>query len=299
MAELGYNSKSTQSVSDTCDNNHINTSDERTELSAYFEQFVEISSVQVDLPVRLLAKLSLVSMFAYCCVEKKLKKYKKLYEKIKPIFAKKLHKKLIGHPITYTGKSVKIVAIADMLYGHLGIMPAHEISSDRRLALTNICLLARSPANITIVVMVSNFPFVIKQITENDYTKCHDDTIPTSDELLDNPTRPGGYFVDLDLPFKNNPILIGPSILAPRLITVCICDSNLTTVADDDSFTNVVFDPMFAHLHFSHAFLHFDTVGEDAYDWEKYGIGIGGEVNKRVIMSSLLLRRDDERLISD
>lgn len=299
MDELGYNIGSVQSIGDSCDNICFNTNNERTELSTYFEQFVEISSVQVDLPVSFLAKLSLVSTFTYGCVENKLKKYKKIYNKFKPIFAKKLHKKLIGHPISYTGKSVKIATIADMLFDQLGVMPAHGIISDHRLALTNICLLARAPVNITVIVLVSDFPIIVKQIVETDYTKYHDDTVPTFDELADNPTRPGGYFVDLDLPLKNNPILMGSSILNPRLITISICDSNLTTVADDDSFTDTIFDPMFVHLNFSHAFLHFDTVDEDAYDWKKYGIGVGGEINKRIIMSSLLMHRDDKRLMTD
>ena len=212
MAELGCINGPTQDVCDThyliSNDNNVGAVDDGPDLSAYFEQFVEICSVQVDLPVKVLAKLSLVSSFTYCCVEKKLKKYKKLYEKIKPIFAKKLHKKLIGHPIEYTGKSVKIATIADMLYDQLGIMPVHGFESDRRLALTNICLLARSPVNITVIVMVSNFPIIIKQITAADYTMYHDGAAPTLDELIDDPTHPGGYFIDLNLPLKINPILI-------------------------------------------------------------------------------------------
>lgn len=294
----------------------------------------EIFARENNVPIRALYKLSLVCKELNSRVQWRLNERARVYAKWAPSFRtaveKYLRKRIIKHPMEYTGKHTRVVSVCelipydadgirilnfdDRLVSSIGVTCEKtkkllgdkilknissvnryvEFKEKNQLALTNICFMAHCPIPFLAMLIVGGQPIVAAQITSEDYI----DRGLTYEERNKLRSKwgiyaPGGYFVDLKLQTRINPIIIREGIVHPSMVKLAIANSYITT--GDGELTDMIHDPKLFMDNFTHEILHYDVVSEYAYDWSKYAATYNSNysVNDHANWASFIRHVDD------
>jgi hypothetical protein len=235
---------------------------------------------------------------------------KLLRQKYMREFGLKLHERLIGHPIKYTGRHVKVTPIGDMGYDYQGVrfldltsgLISSEFATAHRLAFTNVCFLTHEPKPFVCVLMLRDKAIIAVEYTVDDYIDTGELTekeIESTKEKYgtDPLLHPGRYFIDLNLKTKINPILLGEPFIRPIDVRLALAENYSTYFnANGEAITDIEPDTEFVADTFTHAMIHLKTVPVANYNWNDYVLTFNGEVNQHAITASFIRKRSDLRV---
>lgn len=273
--------------------------------------YSEVGSCENIIPLTVLNIISRTCKYLHSIVQWRIDKSRKLREKWTPIFAPKLHQYLIRHPIRYTGTKLKCVEMLGVSFGPLGIrildveggLFTSEYLSETRLAFANVLLLARDRIPFVLVMFVSKNAILSVEINAEDYVDTGAVTPIQHAQLLekygDEAVIPARYVVDLNLPTRINPIILGPEFIDMERLHFCIAPCYSTSYVNGERVTDICFDPEFVGDLFSHAIIQFKTVSNVSYDWGRYCLTFNGRINEHVQTTSLIRKRDEQLVIDD
>jgi hypothetical protein len=190
----------------------------------YLLLFADIAARCNNIPVCVLHTLSQLNSNFNILVQYRLDRLKKIYTKYGHRLAEGYHRKLIAHPIEYTGTATKCVPIPNMLNSTRGVlfmcadppMFTQAELSQKYVALVNICILMRHPIEFYFKIGHPAGFMLVGKVSHDNIVELPLRTPAGRKRLLARYENgdigaemlvPGRYFVDLQLPLQMNPAL--------------------------------------------------------------------------------------------
>lgn len=252
-------------------------------------ELVEFGCIRIG--IRSLNKLSRCCKAFYVQLLGTLDRLKKQRQKYVYRFANKLPGYLMqrAYPLKFVDKIYKKIHVEEMGYNSNGLCimdvdplftaDDHEKINDRLVAFANVKLRARDPIDCLILVMFRN-----ANANLLNYELNHDSWIDTGEitpqvaahyrEQYGNNTDqwPGRYVIDLKMPLRFNPILMGTHVNNLKGLGLCITQDHSYDNETNDINDNFIarFDPVFVIDNFTHAIIEFKIASATENDEELY-----------------------------
>lgn len=290
-------------------------------IQCLFEQIIIIIAREDNVHYSLFRVVSQLNTFYYGMSIGILQRYKSVYYKHAPWLARQYAKLLIGHPVRYTGYCSRTIPIPNLLNTPLGLA---FLDSDQPLfdndflgrkipAFTNMCMLMRRRISFYYTIMIDEQPIVTKWVNKANIVELEpysdediaklctrlgtDLTDPRTDPL--NPHGPPGrFFVDLNLDFMDNPILLSADTVRPGSIYISISNHAVNIQTEHKQIYYVDHNVDYILYGFSHIIAQFKTLEADTDITEQLCIGFG-ELNTYVRKHSLVQKISNNVMTAD
>lgn len=274
--------------------------------------FIEISTYRFTISVSQMRFLSTLCKRFFVMIQKKLKECDEIRARWGPILAKKIVPYLVGrtHPFKYSGSCVKFIPInVDIGIGQFGVRlldTGRPIFTDEELAATryafaNIGFFTRKPVAFSMVMFIARNPILSVEVRPDDYID-RGEAIPRDIAAYRmkygdiKSDWPGRYYVNLNLPTRFNPVILGEPIISMNRLSFSI-STEYSAYCDGFIFGPTEID--FIIDNFTHSVVKFLRVGELEYDWERYCLTYRGPINEHVWTTSLVRSRDDPKVVEN
>ncbi len=196
-----------------------------------------------------------------------------------PIIGKQVIARQIAHPIEYDRSHTHVQYIDDMHCSNLGLDVMFDFPQipERKLAFANCSFITKYPDPHTIFMYIGTTLIYSRHVVITDYMRLR---FPI------NGPDDGRYILNLALPTRYNPILVGSPQPSQNVITICMTKYTWT-----DDGINILFDVGYISTLCMGCIVRAYSCDSANYDWDKYGVFVADDLDQ-VCVSSLVMKMD-------
>lgn len=289
---------------------YIGTEDNRSYNEILFEQFVICAVIQDNVRYNIFYQISQLNKEFYKLTYNILKKYRFLYYKHAPEVARCYARKLISHPIKYTGVATRVIPVPNLMNSPLGLafldsdLPIFDDNflNTKLAALTNLCIIMRNKIGFCYTISFGETIISMGWVRPDEITELPPYELEDIDKIrnrlglerddpalnpLDPRGPPGRFFVDLNLDIRNNPLLLSLNTISPRRLYIAINYIAHVREINHVDEIYVCHNVNYVIYGFSHIIAQFRTASIDSVDISTLGV-FCGEVNSHVRKFSIV-----------
>ncbi len=254
-----------------------------------FCAIMQVLSMRDDVPVRTLAALARANRTGYAYAQWRVAKYRAIYDKYLPRFGRRLHRRLIGHPINYTGHTATIEkfelmrgnwAVGCQLFNTGEVPFKPEWLLNNRVAIENVVLWTTKPVTLVALFIVHGIALTWRGIEPEDYEKINDNL----------------YFVSLDVPTELNPILLGSAIVRHDEVYLSVSRSYSITETPHGESLSIIQDMDFMYENINRVVVSYATVPETSHNWRDYHVVYNGDIDNQWWRESFVQKKGWRRI---